>query len=79
MEWVGRWVGSGTGGKMVMNLHNDNDMIVARYMGGSSGYWRIWFTDPRIDIKEELTRMTDMTEDEVQTYIKNKYLLLRGG
>ena len=63
---------------MTMNLHDDKDKIVARYMG-DSGYWRIWFTDPRIDIKEELTRMTDMTEDEVQTYIKNKYLLLRGG
>lgn len=63
---------------MVMNLHNDDDKIVARYMG-NSGYWRIWFYEPHIDTKEELTRMTDMSEDEVQTYIKHKYLLLRGG
>ena len=75
MEWVMRW-----GGKAYwMNLHNENDMVVARYMGGGSGYWRVVFNDPRIDNKEELIRMTDMSEDEVQTYIKHKYLLLRGG
>ena len=74
MEWVGKW-GRNT---MTMFLRGENDEPLARYRG-ENGYWEIDFYDKNVDHKTEYTRMTDMTEDEVQTYIKHKYLLLRGG
>lgn len=75
MEWVMTWNNKG----YWMTLRDDRDFIVARYLDDRSGYYRVMFVDPRIDAKEELIRLADISELDLQTYIKNKYLLLRSG
>lgn len=74
MEWVMVWLNKG----YWMTLRDENDRIVAKYLDANDGFYRVEFMNSKIDDKTEYIRVTDMNWHELQTYIRNKYLLLRG-